>query len=378
MAHALLTPRVNNNDDTVRLSRLFVKVGDALQAGDCVAEVETDKANFTVEADRPGFVLSVVPQPDAMIDVGSVLMWIGATPDEPLQEAQVPAPTAATRTISAPPTLKAAQLLAQHGLSPELVPASGERLTVADVEAFLRARDTAPAPAPTTTPHPGNNGHGPLPSSAPDGGTLEPLTPEERGVLRTVLWQRQEAVPCYVEVPFDAAAWDALAREYQQREKLLMSPLLALLAYRLVKHARDNRRLNATLVDNQRFAYDTVNLGFTVQSGPTLFLAVVRDAASLTCRQFVDRLASLQKKAMGNRLDASETSGASVAFSSMARWSVTRHVPALAPRTSFMLAHAAPAPSGDAVLGATYDHRLLTGFDAVSALAAISTPEIPE
>jgi len=62
MPTPLYTPRVNNNDDTVRLLRVMVQPGDRVAAGDIVAEVETDKASFTVEVDREGVVLGVVPQ----------------------------------------------------------------------------------------------------------------------------------------------------------------------------------------------------------------------------------------------------------------------------------------------------------------------------
>ena len=82
MPTPLYTPRVNNNDDTVRLIRVMVKRGDAIRAGDIVAEVETDKANFTVEAERGGFVLEVAQPVNEMIDVGSVLLWVGDALDE--------------------------------------------------------------------------------------------------------------------------------------------------------------------------------------------------------------------------------------------------------------------------------------------------------
>ena len=84
MPTPLRTPRVNNNDDTVRLLRVFVKPGDPVNTGDIVAEVETDKASFTVEAEQPGFVLAVVPEPAQTIEVGIVLMWLGASADESL------------------------------------------------------------------------------------------------------------------------------------------------------------------------------------------------------------------------------------------------------------------------------------------------------
>ena len=75
----------------------------------------------------------------------------------------------------------------------------------------------------------------------------------------------------------------------------------------------------------------------------------------------------IQKQAMKNRLDPSQTKGATIGFTSMSRWGVIRHQTGVASFTSFMVAHSA-AVNSVAALGATYDHRLLTGADAVSAL----------
>ena len=173
-------------------------------------------------------------------------------------------------------------------------------------------------------------------------------------MLRTVTWQRDEAVPAYVELLYDAAAWDRIAADYQKRERLLLNPLLALMAYRLVAAAKENRRLASTIVGDQRLAYDNVNVGFTVQTDSALYLTVVEKADQLTCREFVIRLTELQRSAMAHRLRANETSGATVGFTSMARWNATRHIPVLPSYTSLIVAHAAPLPDGRGVLGATY------------------------
>jgi pyruvate/2-oxoglutarate dehydrogenase complex dihydrolipoamide acyltransferase (E2) component len=154
-----------------------------------------------------------------------------------------------------------------------------------------------------------------------------------------------------------------------------MNPLLALMAYRLVTVVKQSKRLNATIVGERRLVYDTINVGFTVQSDTTLYLAIVRDAGRMTCREFVDRLAQLQRSAMAHRLRGEETTGATVAFTSMARWNVTRHMPVLPPHTALTVSHSASSSDGHACLGATYDHRVLTGFDALSALAEISRVE---
>jgi pyruvate/2-oxoglutarate dehydrogenase complex dihydrolipoamide acyltransferase (E2) component len=362
----LHTPRVNNNDDVVRLIRVHVKTGDLVQTGDLVAEVETEKASYTVEAPDSGFVLAVIPEIDAMVAVGSILMWIGTHPDDSIP--------AAIPIVSAPPaaepTLKAVQLLAKYGLRASDVPASGERLSAKDVEDYVHRKGLG-GPAPpersddviTTTANP----------EVP--GTFEELSTADRGMLRTVLWQRQHAVPGYVEVAYDASAWERAAADYQKQERSLMNPLLALMAFRLVNVVKENRRLNATIIGERRLVYDTINVGFTIQSDTTLYLVVIRDAGTMTCREFVDRLSQLQRRAMAHRLRGEETSGATVAFTSMARWDVTRHIPVLPPYTALTVAHAARSSDQRAVLGATYDHRVLTGYDALSALAEISRVE---
>jgi pyruvate/2-oxoglutarate dehydrogenase complex dihydrolipoamide acyltransferase (E2) component len=346
------------------LLRVLVKRGDAVSAGDIVAEVETDKASHTVEADHPGFVLAVLPQVDDMIAVGSVLLWLGATPDD-----SVPESNPAEHPVLNPlPTVKAAQLLERYGLQAAEVQASDERVSARDVEEYVKVRGLKPIEADRQpSKEPGAVRRAP--------GTPHPLTPEERGMLRTVLWQRQEAVPGYVELKYDAAAWDRLAADYQKRERLLLNPLLALMAYRLTRIAKENPRLTSTILDDQRLEYDVVNLGFTVQSETTLYLVVVENAAALTCAEFIARLTDLQRRALARQLRVHEASGATIAFSSMARWNATCHIPVLPPQTALIIAHAASSADGRGTLGATYDHRVLTGFEAFSAVSAVSRLE---
>jgi hypothetical protein len=57
----------------------------------------------------------------------------------------------------------------------------------------------------------------------------------------------------------------------------------------------------------------------------------------------------------------------------MARWKVTRHMPILAPYTSLMVAHT-HGTDQLASLGATYDHRVLTGGEVAAALQGLSRP----
>lgn len=368
MAFALHAPRVNNNDDIVQVIAFRVGVGDYVEKGDIVLDVETDKAIVEVAAENEGYVLKLMCEVDDKVPVGAILLWQGESADEPVPEVQVAVPAAGGG--NARPTAKARALLKELGLDAGVVPGSGDRLTLADVEAYMAAhgiqrRDTTPAVAV------------PAQESLPDvPGELVDLNAEERGMLITVSWHRDHAAATYLEVEYDPKAWEDHAAAYAGANKLMLSPLLPLLAYRLVQLVKASPRLNATVVNGKRFQYRPVNLGFTVQAGETLYLTVVRDAETLDTKQFIENLGEVQRHALQRKLSRDETTGATIAFSSMARWNVSRHIPILPPYCSLMIAHAAPKGSGRAVLGASYDHRVLSGFDVARLLMELAKPPV--
>ncbi len=356
------TPRVNNNDDVVKLSHLYVDRGAKIRSGDPLAEVETEKATFTVESEHDGYVLAVNGGLGDMIDVGSVLVWLGETPDETVDDA--PRPAAAARQEGREPTLKALLLLKHYGLDAAEVPASGPQLTAEDVRRHAAAR---------------SNGHAAKPSRAvedsapPLPGRAEPLTPEQRGMLRTVSWQRDHAVPGYIEIDYDPAPWQQYASDFKTAQGLWFDPALSLMGWRLAQLAREHPRVNATVSGASAHLYESVNLGFTIQADATLYLVVVKAAERMDARDFVRELGALQLAAMRHSLAPEQMADATVSFSSMARWNVSRHMPVLPPHTALIVAHTA-ASNGVAHLGATYDHRLLTGFDVVRVLQSLAKP----
>lgn len=364
MASSIHVPRVNNNDDEVKLVSLRVAVGEKIRRGQLVAEVETDKAVVEVEAPVDGFVLGILANVDAVIAVGSVLLWLGERADE-----SVPVAATITEHTSATgqPTAKARQMLREHRIEASAVAASGDRLTVDDIECFLASRGKpVAASAPTRAVE-----------TVPDiAGNLRDLRSEERGMIATVTWHRDVAVAGYIELEYDPAPWEAYAKAFAERHKLLLSPLLSLMCWRLVELAEETPQLNSTIVGNQRYEYSAVNFGFTVQAGDTLYLTVARDAQALDEIGFVNAIGELQRRATTHKLGPQEIQGTTISFSSMARWKVSRHIPILPPRTAIMIAHAV-SMDGRSVLGATYDHRVLNGFHVVTALRKLSKPNKP-
>lgn len=365
MAFPQTVPCVNINDEVVQVVSIDIKQGDFVKSGDVVGTVETDKSLVDVVAEQDGYVLRIDCVQEQKVRVGSVMFWLGAAPDEPVPEEIAAAPQ--TRSAVGQPTAKARAMLKELNLDPVQIPASGERLTVADIEDWLaRAGKAGSTTAPSATTRPEDS------PSVP--GDLQELSAEAAGMLHTVTWHRDHAAAAYLELEYDPKPWEERAASYAAQHKLMLSPLLPLMAFRLAELARERPLINSTIVNGQRFQYRPVNLGFTVQAGSMLYLTVVRDTQDMDAAQFISTLGEVQRHAMAHKLPPQEASGATLSFSSMARWNVSRHIPILPPQTSLIVAHAAPKNAGKAVLGATYDHRVLTGFDVAQVLQALSRP----
>ena len=373
MPHPVYVPCVNINDDIVLIVDVTVSAGDTVKTGDMIAEVETDKAVIPVEAEQDGYVLKVLCDVEERVKVGAVMMWIGDSPDEPVPElvSKVPAEESSGKS-SLQPTAKAQVLLDKHKLDAGQIPHQGERLTVRDIEAFIAGEGSTAAIVKAAQVDIQQGSEELLPGTP---GSLRSLSAEEHGMVSTVTWHRDHAVAAYLEMTYDQQAWEDYAAAFAERHKFMLSPLLPLMAYRLVKLARDIPKINTTLVNGQKYLYDQVNLGFTVQVGETLYLTVVQQADAMDDRQFIDALGEVQRHAMAKKLRPDESIGATLGFSSMARWNVSRHVPVLAPYTALMVAHSAPPGDGQsAVLGASYDHRILSGNDVAGVLQALTQP----
>lgn len=365
LPEAIHVPRINNNDDEVKLIYLAVSVGSQVTRGQVVAHVETDKAVVDIEAGRDGYVLAILATLETQVKVGSIMMWLGANPDMAPPVARPVALASVGVGDGSAPTAKALALLQDYGLDAAAVPVRGKRLSVSDIEDYFLTHGRTHQPALAAFPV-GEV----LPEVA---GELKSLKSQDRGMLSTVTWHRDVAVPGYVEIRYDPAPWTTYATAFGQQHALFLNPLLPLMAWQLVEIARDNARLNATIVGTRRYEYGQVNLGSTIQVGEVLYLAVVRDAARLGNLGFVHAMVDLQRRAASHQLGPLETQGTTVGFSSMARWQVARHIPVLSPNTALMVAHTVGS-DGVGSLGATYDHRVMSGSDAASLLKKLVKP----
>jgi len=183
------------------------EVGDAVEEGEIIAEIETDKANMDMESFFEGTLLKLLIEPGTDVKVGEPIAIIGeegedisgvldgggAAPEAPEPAAATPAaePTQEVAADDAPAEAPdrdgervfsspvARKMAITHGLDIAEIDGSGPRGRVVkrDVEAAIEAASQKPAPAPARAAAPALQ-----PTSSPpaEGGEQVSLSPMPR------------------------------------------------------------------------------------------------------------------------------------------------------------------------------------------------------
>ncbi|MDH3661298.1 MAG: hypothetical protein OEU92_14935 [Alphaproteobacteria bacterium] len=133
-------PRVNANDDQVCIVGLSVAVGDVVQEGDLLAEIETTKAAAEMHAPASGTVVAVAGKIGQYVDVGATLFTLSdADRGERVETAQDQA-DAQERMITAKARRRAEAL----GVDLEAIEADHSgRVTVDAVERYAKRHAAA-------------------------------------------------------------------------------------------------------------------------------------------------------------------------------------------------------------------------------------------
>lgn len=160
MAKAVIMPKLGFTQDSSEIVRWLKQSGDAVEQGDPIVEVTTDKVNMEVEAPVTGILDGIRFEAGTVVPVTEVIAYIrganeapmtgGAVPSAPVPAAQTPsrepappaetaAPAPESRTARATPV--AAKLAQENGIDVNTVRGTGPggRITKQDVEEVVAA-----------------------------------------------------------------------------------------------------------------------------------------------------------------------------------------------------------------------------------------------
>ncbi len=121
MAEPIIMPKLGFDMAEGVLVNWTVAVGDTINKGDVIAEIETDKATIEIETTVSGVVLSLLASPGDVVAVGSAIGYVGAAGEVPPGGA---APAAAPAEAAAPE--QAAESAAPVAAAPTPAPAASD------------------------------------------------------------------------------------------------------------------------------------------------------------------------------------------------------------------------------------------------------------
>jgi len=402
-----------------KLSRWLVKAGDAVQSGDILAEIETDKATMEFEAVDEGTILSIdIAEGTEGVKVGTVIAMLSGEGDaagdsaSAAPAAQVPAPPKAAPPAPAqtapvcaakPPVAKAIaqdarviasplakRLAAASGLDLATIPGSGPngRIVRADVERAEGAKGSAPALSLVPAAQPAASGEmadttrALIDERVPH--RVEKLSGMRKTIARRLAQSMQQAPHIYltVDIRLDrllalrAELNDALAR---QGVKLSVNDMLI---KALGKALIEVPECNVSFAGDELIAYDRADISVAVSIPGGLITPIIQDANGRSLSAIAAAMQDLGQRAREGRLQPLEYQGGTASLSNMGMMGIKAFTAVINPPQSTILAIGAgekrPWVLEDGSLGVaqamtatgSFDHRAVDGADGARLMAA--------
>jgi pyruvate dehydrogenase E2 component (dihydrolipoamide acetyltransferase) len=420
-------PRLSDSMEEGTILRWLVADGAAVTRGDEIAEIETDKANMTYEADAAGVFRAVAAVGDAL-PVGAVIAHVLSDGEEAPAGARAAAPTgpesdpstraltglaAGARASSSPPAGSAAAADAEGadvGASPSMpagaaagvrVKASpvarrlarelgvdvaslagsgpGGRVLKADVETAAAAASQA-APASQTAPPPAAAG----PAGAGGKGevTVVELTSTQKTIARRMA-ESKATVPDF-QVRTEADVTDLLALRRQMKAAQESAPSVNDFVVKACGLAlREHPRANGAYRDGAFELYGRANVGVAVAGEGSLIVPTIFDADAQPVTAIAQTARALAARVRDGKVLPPELSGGTFTVSNLGMFGVTSFTAVVNPGQAAILAVGAAverptvtadgslAPRAVMDLSLSCDHRILYGADAARFLARV-------
>jgi pyruvate dehydrogenase E2 component (dihydrolipoyllysine-residue acetyltransferase) len=392
MATEIKLPRLGQGMESGTIVKWLKSEGEAVEKGEPLYELDTDKVTQEVEADASGVLLRIAIA-EGEVEVGKTIAVIGEegedvpeaseeeakadTPPEPKAEAPEPEPSAESVAadggrdggrVKASPLAR--RIARERGVELSSLQGTGPegRIVAEDVE---RA---AAAPTPATAAAPAATGEA----------EVVELTSLRRTIARrmTEAWQ----APAF-QISMSADMTRALAVRARLVDlsgdgpKPTISDLLTkVCAAALMRH----REVNAHFEGDKVRRFPTADIGIAVATERGLLVPVIRGCERRTIAEIAAARADLVERSRAGKLQQADLEGGTFTISNLGMYGVEQFVAVLNPPQAAILAVGAAQETPVAEEGVvairplmtmtlTCDHRSIDGAGAADFLRTVKT-----
>ena len=399
MSTNIVVPELGESVVEARVAKWLKQPGDAVSAGDALVELETEKIDLEVSADRAGVLTDIKYKEGADVKVGEVLAVLeeaGANgaqtkvptvpevPEVPRGNVPtVPVPSAAATERKATPTAK--NVAKAHDVKLESVASNGPRVTKQDV---LKAKAPAPAAqapsAPTPAPKPPLASKA-LAASAPRSETRERMSKRRATIARRLVEAQHTAAMLTTFNEVDMSAVMSL-RERRKEAFTKKYGVGVGIASFFVKAAigalKAFPQINAEIQGDEILYKHYYDIGMAVGAEGGLVVPVLRDTDRKTFAEIELAIRDFARRAGDGTLTLEDLKGGTFTITNGGVFGSLMSTPILNPPQVGILglhkiADRAVVINGQVVIrqmmyvALSYDHRLVDGREAVQFLVKI-------
>jgi pyruvate dehydrogenase E2 component (dihydrolipoamide acetyltransferase) len=361
----VVMPRLSDSMEEGTIVRWLKRDGDPVVQGEPLAEIETDKATVTFDADTDGTLQILVAEGET-VPLGTPIARIG--------EVAQKAGNGAGRIKASP---LARRMARESGVDLDGLTGTGPggRIVKADLD-----RTAAPTPTPAT-PAPAT----PAPVTRGNKGavTIQQLSRTQVQIAQRMAESRATIPDFTLEAAIDMQSAVALRDQLRRARATEVIPSYNDMVVKACAIAlREHPRANAAYRDGAFELYERVNVGIAVAAQDSLIVPTVFDADAKTLLEIAREARTLAERVRQRTVTPAELSGATFTVSNLGMYGVAGFAAIINPPQAAILAVGevrevpvvrdgvvAPGVGMSATL--TCDHRILYGAPAAEFLARI-------
>ncbi len=357
MATVVSMPKLGFDMAEGLLVRWVKAEGEAVETGEVLAEIETDKATVEVEAEASGVILKHLAAENTSVPIGAPITVIGEPGEEfdaasieveaeaakveaPMAEhAALPEPIAASPIavsetsangdlpagVRASPVAR--RLAAERGVELGALSGSGPqgRIVKRDVEAAVPAAASGAVPF--------------QPSAAPLETVRVPITKLREVIGRRMSASKQQLPHFYVTSDLDAAPMMDLRRQLNSRmpddEKFSVNDFLVKASAMAL---REFPNINASLDGGEIVRHGHINVGVAVALDDGLMTVVTKDVDGKPIRQLSTELRELVARARSGKVRPGDIEGSTFTVSNLGMFQVDHFIAIINPPEAAIMA----------------------------------------